>query len=879
MLKRFFLALSAVLALSSCSGHFISDREYRNAVLSDFSSRAALLEKAGVDLPGMDLTPDEREAMVFMYAYMPLGDMVNMAPEYWLQTYRLAREAARTMPWGDKVPEREFRHFVLPVRVNNESLDTARAVFFKELAPRLEGLSMEEAVLEVNHWCHEKATYQPTDSRTCSPLTIVRTSYGRCGEESTFLVTALRSVGIPARQVYTPRWAHTDSNHAWVEAWVDGQWHFLGACEPEPVLDLGWFNAPASRGMLMHTKVFGRYDGPEEVLNAAPGYTEINVVANYAPDPARIDVCVVDESGNPVQGADVEFRVYNYAEFYPVTVKKTGEDGKTFLTAGSGDMVILASDGKSFGMRKVSVGKDKSVTVALDRRPGGESGHISMDIVPPVEKARIPEVTVEQRECNTRRMVREDSLRTAYMSSFFTPERAADFAAETGLPSARVAPLLAASCGNSGQITAFLAGAAGAGRGEDALDMLEHLNRKDLQDTGCDVLMDHLMNTAEGADIMKVLVPRVKMELLTPYRAYFRKNLPEGLAEKFRRDPAELVAWCTANLTLLDSISLADVQVAPVRVWETGLADTDSRDIFFVAVCRSLGIPAWADPVTGTVRYESAGKTYDVDFGSGIQSASPEGEVRFTYSGIPLLDDPKYYSNFTVSKWTGSTFRTLNYPESATWKNTFRKGVSLDCGFYMLTCGVRMADGSVLSDVEFFNVGQEGTVTVPLKLRDDASQVRVIGSFNSEALYDKVSAPGKSFSVDSRGSVLSTTGRGYFGLLLVDRGLEPTDHALKDISKVASDFEAWGRPLLVIFATGDDCRHFDQSYFSLPSTVRYGIDTDGSIRKMIAGEMKLSGNGSLPLVLVADTFNRGVFFSQGYTIGLGENLVRTVKAL
>ena len=91
MLKRFFLALSAVLALSSCSGHFISDREYRNAVLSDFSSRAALLEKAGVDLPGMDLTPDEREAMVFMYAYMPLGDMVNMAPEYWLQTYRLAR--------------------------------------------------------------------------------------------------------------------------------------------------------------------------------------------------------------------------------------------------------------------------------------------------------------------------------------------------------------------------------------------------------------------------------------------------------------------------------------------------------------------------------------------------------------------------------------------------------------------------------------------------------------------------------------------------------------------------------------------------------------------------------------------------------------------
>ena len=48
---------------------------------------------------------------------------------------------------------------------------------------------------------------------------------------------------------------------------------------------------------------------------------------------------------------------------------------------------------------------------------------------------------------------------------------------------------------------------------------------------------------------------------------------------------------------------------------------------------------------------------------------------------------------------------------------------------------------------------------------------------------------------------------------------------------------------------------------------------------MVAAEMKLSGKGRLPLVLVADTFNRVVFFSEGYSIGLGENIVKTVKAL
>ena len=178
--------------------------------------------------------------MAFLYRYMPLPDRYDYSEEFYRRNVDAAIRARREMPWGAHVPEREFRHFVLPVRVNNENLDNSRKVFFEQLYPRVSGLSMEDAILEVNHWCHEKATYRPSDARTSSPLATVRTAYGRCGEESTLLVAALRSVGIPARQVYTPRWAHTDDNHAWVEAWANGQWYFLGACEPEPVLNLGW---------------------------------------------------------------------------------------------------------------------------------------------------------------------------------------------------------------------------------------------------------------------------------------------------------------------------------------------------------------------------------------------------------------------------------------------------------------------------------------------------------------------------------------------------------------------------------------------------------------------------------------------------------------
>ena len=150
------------------------------------------------------------------------------------------------MPWGKVIPEDLFRHFVLPVRVNNEHLDSARIVFYEELKNRVKSLSLYDAILEVNHWCHEKAIYTP-------PMPVPVRLWQRYARHTGvwrgiyLLVAALRSVGIPARQVYTPRWAHTDDNHAWVEAWADGKWYFLGACEPEPVLNLGWFNAPASR--------------------------------------------------------------------------------------------------------------------------------------------------------------------------------------------------------------------------------------------------------------------------------------------------------------------------------------------------------------------------------------------------------------------------------------------------------------------------------------------------------------------------------------------------------------------------------------------------------------------------------------------------------
>lgn len=97
-------------------------------------------------------------------------------------------------------------NYILDHRVNEEEVLPCRSFFWNELKDRIEGKNAKDAAIEVNYWCAEEATYHSGDDRTLPALTVYRRGYGRCGEESVFLVNALRSVGIPARQVYVPRW-------------------------------------------------------------------------------------------------------------------------------------------------------------------------------------------------------------------------------------------------------------------------------------------------------------------------------------------------------------------------------------------------------------------------------------------------------------------------------------------------------------------------------------------------------------------------------------------------------------------------------------------------------------------------------------------------
>ncbi|PKP21392.1 MAG: hypothetical protein CVU05_06925, partial [Bacteroidetes bacterium HGW-Bacteroidetes-21] len=67
------------------------------------------------------MTADEKQALDFLYAYMPLSDLADYDGAFFLKNAKYSLKAKSEMPWGKTVPEDEFLHFVLPVRVNNEN--------------------------------------------------------------------------------------------------------------------------------------------------------------------------------------------------------------------------------------------------------------------------------------------------------------------------------------------------------------------------------------------------------------------------------------------------------------------------------------------------------------------------------------------------------------------------------------------------------------------------------------------------------------------------------------------------------------------------------------------------------------------------------------
>ncbi|UPK45154.1 transglutaminase domain-containing protein [Paenibacillus pabuli] len=826
------------------------------------------------------LTEEEAWALKYVYAYMPVNDLADYDGELFLSHVRRALDIRKRVPWGERVPDHLFLHFVLPYRINTENIEDFRGIIFDELAERTAKLSMADAILETNYWCHEKATYIGSDLRTISPLSMIRNARGRCGEESTLAVAALRSIGIPARQVYTPRWAHCDSNHAWVEAWADGQWYYIGACEPEAGLNQGWFSPPARRAMLINTRIFADYPGPEDITLSEKGYTEINLLENYAPV-HTIGVKVINEQGEPVPEASVRFELYNSAEFYPIAEIKTDTQGDASFKTGHGDLVIRAVRGSKWGeiLFKAQDGDHVEIVLDSSEQP---SGVVDFDMVPPPEGegevvTALPEEKIRD---HNRRLEEGTKIRSEYEDTFLSEEEASALARSAELPPERVWDILQKARGNSHEIAAFLEECSGE-FGEWPLRLLESMNEKDLIDTYRPTLDDHLLGAlsqrgqwTEETFVKYILCPRVSYEMLVPYRSVFLNAYSEQEAAAFREDPLMLAQLLEQSYEYHEDLPNLKGKGNPAGTYSLMKGDPQSLDILFVAVCRSLGIPARLHPSEQKPQYFSGKGWKDAVF----SRASSRNEDSSGWGMLHLLNDSEaredapaasYAENFTFARLEDGVYKTLIYPDGHS--DVYSDPFEVEPGAYRLTTGIRLKDGTVRVRFIYCTVRAGDTTEVVLTYREPEVDIPLLGKLANGSVLTRMDGSEVVLEelLGSEGAIAAW----------IEPEREPTKHLIRELCELAEPLNKLGLPIVLVIGDMEWNASFDPvSYPKLPERTIFVRDSSyaalsGFISKPAAHE------AGYPHLFVLDHQDQIRYSASGYRIGTGKESLQIAAAI
>lgn len=815
-------------------------------------------------------TEDEAICLKYLYAFMPEQDLANHDGELFLKFVRQALKVRQIVPWGDKLTGGLFLNYVLQYRMSNENIEYYKDDFFEELYPRIEGKSMKEAALIINYWCFEKATYQTTDSRTTCPLTTIRNAYGRCGEESVLGVAAFRSVGIPARQAYTPRWAHCDDNHAWVEVWTDGEWHFLGACEPEATLDSGWFQLSASRGMLIQSKVFATTVENELITRQTDSATEVNTLERYAAT-KEITITVQDQQGKAIKDAKVRFEVINYSELFPLTELVTDEKGQVNFTTGFGDLVIYVHKDGIATYDQIDVRLEDKLTITLEDRTRVHGTMETITLVPPTGAS--PDENAVSEEVKALHQTRHQhalDTRNAFVATFFIGDRATNWAKDYAPFELGVAKHLESARGNYEEIQGFF-------KDEETKDFLEYkvkmlgtMNTKDLSDTSCETLKAHLQHAMQFKDLFEedifvksILAPRIATEKITPYRATLDAMFEQSEKEGYRSNPRSLYDFIDKTIKTATSAQNVYLCAQPVGVMALKWGHVSAKKNLFVALCRTFGIPARLNKENGNMSYYQEGNWVEIEVGAAKEEVIKNSTLTLKANCDTVWE---YMKNYTVGRYVNGVYHTL-YLETGEWTDG-QMTYLVESGEYRIMTVNREASGTVHANLYYVDVKENENVVVEVALAE------ISAAHQKEMIVEETSFMNTNGDVCQLSEVIDEHKN---IVAFLDAGAEPTEHLLNEMIEAKEQYLELRPNVVLVVAEEKDLDNptLQKTLEVLPFIKVFVGYEKADLAYLYEGFDIL--DKKLPLAYVMNRSMKASMAIAGYNVGIGTMLLKYLE--
>ncbi|HEB60734.1 MAG TPA: hypothetical protein ENJ06_02815 [Phycisphaeraceae bacterium] len=863
----------------------------------------AALERAGDNRPEIEeflasQQGERLEAARFLVANLPTVDLVTMSAKDLQENLDYAFAAYEDLPWSGKVPFNLFLHYVLPPRVTEEPYQPWRPILFRELKDELKGCrTMTDAAIAINRWCGQRVRFKQTEFRDQNALSTLKSGIGRCEEMMIVSIDAMRSMGIPARACSAPWWVVNDNNHAWVEIWADGKWHYIGGCEPADALDKAWFSSAAQRAGIVTSYMFGSPDDHptgEAVARKYENMAVINSTAVYA-GTDRVTVTVTDSEGNPVADCPVSLSAFNYGALRSLLRQNTDDQGRTVLTVGMGDYFLSAGNDKGRAYAIVHSTPGADTLMNLELTPGAAPpAEFWLHYPTPAEAAR---AKARFSAGDSTRPVAEytPQLPDPPQPDFYEPGKdpQLDELVEQSGHADQWKAILQDSFANWHE-TAMTLKAIPAELREDLFQFMQRTRRVDRLELKAPTALDHVSwaaahrprNINDSLYYDYILNGRIEYEHLTPWR-YRIASLLSGLKADDPLETAKNVnKYFAENITDDSNRNFGRAtRMNPVQVLTARRGKAREIAVAAVGVLRTFSIPARKSTTRSTVEFYDGGqwRVFDPLVEDSIKILAEDNaetetdkedvelpvklHLRFVKDGKTFTDWGKITPHFDISRFSNGGWEPLRRTDGGPQGDEIV--ITLPADEYLVSAGVRNGNGDPYVRTWMVNpqAGENVTITIPFDLPQDA------GIFRFEKVRKLESLPGISLPrPDGSTASLSEVVQDHAVLLYFFRlDHEPSVRMLRIINDAAPELNSRGAEVVCVLLPAEGGISLDKALSGAApafTLVKENTDTPAYMH-LSPAEKGGESYWKLPSVLFLNKGGDVIMWTEGYDLNLG----------
>ena len=296
----------------------------------------------------------------------------------------------------------------------------------------------------------------------------------------------------------------------------------------------------------------------------------------------------------------------------------------------------------------------------------------------------------------------------------------------------------------------------------------------------------------------------------------------------------------------------------PSGCLKMGVGSTLSKKILFVAIARTLGIPARLNPEDRSMEYRKDGRFVPV---------LPEAEKSCSLvlkSGDGTVW--KYFQNWTMARLENGKYVSLRLG-GLTWQDDLLNA-QLEPGEYRIITSNRLPNGNMFAYVYYFSMaaGEKKEITLVLRQADleDMLENNELPEFElrkDEAGTEKVKAS-------------ELTAEGKHILMFLEESREPTEHILNEMMEQPEAFRKICSGIIFVVQSESALQDptMKKALAMFPEIQVY-YDCFADHIELLGRRMYVD-HEKLPLIIVTSGKMNGIFATSGYNVGTGDMLLR-----